>query len=110
MCWLGLLFFFLVKKEPERKVFFLTKSVVIFCLFSMGKAGDLFLVGTGGGSLRNRLSGDVLEALAEANECLECHAEEWFAGKLRTSNTTDLPQKVAFWKGDPRKFQGNPGW
>ena len=25
-------------------------------------------------------------------------------------HTTDFPQKVAFWKGNPRLFQGNPGW
>ena len=25
-------------------------------------------------------------------------------------HTTDFPQKVAFWKGNPRNFQGNLGW
>ena len=25
-------------------------------------------------------------------------------------HTTDFPQKVAFWKGNPQLFQGNLGW
>ena len=29
---------------------------------------------------------------------------------LRPHEPTDFPQKVAFWKGIPRKFQENPGW
>ena len=38
------------------------------------------------------------------------------AGSLHKSGQSiatshDLgPQKVAFWKGNPRLFQGNPGW
>ena len=36
----------------------------------------------------------------------------WIQRILATENTTrkTTPQKVVFWKGNPRRFQGNPGW